>query len=64
MTVGEWKTAPEILLDQIAGVRDEYLKLRRDMLDQLEWHAGQGDSEEAGRFKDRLRLPITLMARN
>lgn len=45
-----WRTAPDLLLDRIAAIRDEYLKLRRDCLDQMEWHASQGDSEETGDF--------------
>jgi hypothetical protein len=46
--MNEWKAGPEILLDQIAAVRDEYKKLRRDLLDQMEFLAGQGESAEVG----------------
>jgi len=48
--MAQWKETPEILLDQIAAIRDEYAKLKRDMLDQMEWSAAQGDPDETGRF--------------
>lgn len=60
-----WKTAPEILLDQIAAIRDEYGNKRRDCLDQMEWHASQGDSDEAGDFSTEAeRHGAALLACN
>lgn len=49
-TSTDWKHPSELLLDRIAEVRDEYRKLRQDLLDQMEWHASQGDSEETSHF--------------
>ena len=63
--MADWKTAPEILLDQIAAIRNEYQKKRRDCLDQMEWHAAQGDSEETGEFSTEAeRHSAALLACN
>lgn len=65
MSQQEWKSAPDILLDQIAAMRDEYQKKRRDCLDQMEWHAAQGDSEETGEFSTEAeRHSAALLACN
>jgi hypothetical protein len=61
----DWKSAPDILLDQIARIRDEYAKKRRDALDQLEFVAGQGDAEEASQFSTEAeRHGAALLACN
>jgi hypothetical protein len=61
----EWKNAPDILLDQIAAIRDGYQKLHRDCLDQMEWHASQGDTEETGDFSTEAeRHSSALLACN
>lgn len=58
---GDWKTAPEILLDQIAAIRDEYQKRRRDCLGQMEYHAAQGDSRETGDFSTEAERHVAAL---
>lgn len=38
------------ILDRVAAIRDAYLKLQGDALDQMELHAAQGDARETSAF--------------
>jgi hypothetical protein len=63
--ISEWKSAPDILLDEIAVIRDEYRKRKQDALDQMEWHASQGDPEETSDFSTEAeRHGAALLACN